>query len=589
MKEEIRVTPSVEKRWEQYYPEEARNFVYPKMKTFDLVYEENHNRKDAIALEYEGSEICYGEFFDKVEEKTEFFKNKGIKKNDVVTFTMLMSPDFVYDWYALGRLNAISNLIDPRTSVAGIKEYLEEAESKIIINTDIFTPKIKKVIGEEPIEVINYSLCDGAKKMPFILGAASLATGIYSDILAKMDKRFARYQNENKKGEGEIPEYHKDQALTIVHTGGTTGTPKGVVLSHDNYNAMAYEYIKSGIGFAPNDRFLLIMPPWISYGSGMLHMSLVAGMKATIISKLESKKMPNYLVEHEPQWFAGVPAHYKIVSNSKLLAKNGVSFLKGSAVGGDAMSPELYTQSDNFLRANGASQGVYPGYALTEVTSAFAVRQHEEYKPGSVGIPLPGCVVGIFEYDEELEKTTDRELDYNQRGEICIQTPNQMLGYFKNPELTDQVIRNHGDGSVWVHTGDLGYLDEDGVLFVEGRIKELIARHDGFKIYPSGIEKVVNSHQAVAGCKTIGVPDLIHGVGSYAKTYIVLKPEYQGKETQVLKEIKEMCNYCLPSYYTEGASYETIPKLPLTAVGKVDFKALEELNKTSQMKRVLRK
>ena len=126
--------PSEERIWEKYYPESAKNFCFPKMKTFDLVYEENKNRKDSIALEYEGKEICYGEYFDRVEEKTDYFKSKGIKENDIVTVSMLMTPEFVYDWYALGRLNAISNLIDPRTSVQGIRQYLEEAESKYILN-----------------------------------------------------------------------------------------------------------------------------------------------------------------------------------------------------------------------------------------------------------------------------------------------------------------------------------------------------------------------------------------------------------------------------------------------------------------------
>lgn len=270
-----KLKPSEERRWEKYYPENVKNFDFPRMKTYDLVYEENKNRKDNIALEYEGTNISYGEFFDKVEEKTEFFQDLGVKENDIVTCSMLMSPEFVYDWYALGRLNAISNLIDPRTSANGIKEYLDEAKSSVAINTDIFTSKLKEAITTQDIKVINYSLNNSATKMPLLLGGISLATGLYSSILAKKDNRFINYQDNLSIGSVEIPDYQENQALTIVHTGGTTGVPKGVILSHDNYNAMAYEYKSSGIGFAEKDRFLLIMPPWISYGSGMLHMSLV--------------------------------------------------------------------------------------------------------------------------------------------------------------------------------------------------------------------------------------------------------------------------------------------------------------------------
>ena len=577
-----KMKPSEEKIWKMYYPEEAKDFDYPRMKTFDLVYEENKNRKDATALEYEGTEIRYGEFFDKVEEKTELFSSKGIKENDVVTVSMLMTPEFVYDWYALGRINAVSNLIDPRTSYDGIKKYLEEAESKYILNTDIFLPKVVKAMGEEEAyNLINYSMGTSAKKMPFVLGTLSNVMDKYGEILAKKDNRIENYKDNHSAStlQTQLPDYVENQALTIVHTGGTTGFPKGVILSHDNYNAMAYEYMKSQIGFSPYDRFLLIMPPWISYGSGMLHMSLVTGMKATIISKLESKKMPQYLIKYQPQWFAGVPAHYKIIAGSKLIEKKGVPFLKAGAVGGDAMSAELYETVNDFLIKNGASQGVYPGYALTEATSAFAVKQLGDYKPGSVGIPLPGCTVGIFKYDDINEKTLDEELDYNMTGEICLMTPNQMLGYFKNEELNDTVLVKHTDGNTWIHTGDLGHIDEDGFLFVDGRIKEMITRHDGFKIYPSMIEKVIYSNKAVSACKVVGIEDESHKCGEVPKAYIVLKENYLEDEKQILKDIKNACTYCLPEYYTEYCTYEAISKLPLTAIGKVDYQSLKHQNK----------
>ncbi|MBR4344211.1 MAG: AMP-binding protein [Lachnospiraceae bacterium] len=353
-----------------------------------------------MALEYEGNEITYGEMFEKIDERTAYFIKKGVRENDVVTVSMLMSPEFVYDWYALGRLNAISNLIDPRTSPDGIKHYLEEAESKVILNTDLFTSKIKKAIADEEYNIVNHSLLKSAKKMPFTFGMICKGIGAYSRFSTRKDTRFEKegHIEIDSKCFDRIPEYTEQQPLTIVHTGGTTGFPKGVVLSHDNYNAMAFEYMKSEIGFAPNDRFLLIMPPWISYGSGMLHMSMVTGMKATIISKLDSKKIADYILEYRPQWFAGVPAHFKRVASSEKISQKGVSFLKAGAVGGDAMSEELFQTVNTCFLKNGAKQGVYPGYALTEVTSAFAVRQLGEYKPGSVGIPLPGGTVGVFKF-----------------------------------------------------------------------------------------------------------------------------------------------------------------------------------------------
>ncbi|MBR4580354.1 MAG: long-chain fatty acid--CoA ligase, partial [Lachnospiraceae bacterium] len=394
----------------------------------------------------------------------------------------------------------------------------------------------------------------------------------------KKDKRFIKNTCvENNSTLDKLPAYREGQALTIVHTGGTTGVPKGVVLSHDNYNAMAYEYMKSEIGFAPNDRFLLIMPPWISYGSGMLHMSLVTGMKATIISKLDSKKIANYILQYKPQWFAGVPAHFKRISMCEEISKSGVSFLKAGAVGGDAMSADLYKTVNDYLMKNGAKQGVYPGYALTEVSSAFAVKQLGEYKPGSVGIPLPGGTVGIFKFDEDSQTTEDFELGYNQTGEICMRTPNQMIGYFKDDNQTKEVLKVHKDGNTWVHTGDLGHIDEDGFLYVDGRIKEMIIRYDGFKVYPSVMENKLDTLPQVAQSRVVGIKDQKHEQGQVPIAYIVLKDGLKESEQNVIKTIENNCKQSLPEYYMEGCRFKTIDKMPLTAIGKVDFKELARM------------
>ncbi len=280
-------------------------------------------------------------------------------------------------------------------------------------------------------------------------------------------------------------------------------------------------------------------------------------------------------MRYKPQWFVGVPAHYKRIAASDDIAKKGVSFLKAGAVGGDAMSAELYQTVNDHLVNNGAKQGVYPGYALTEVTSAFAVKQLGEYKPGSVGIPLPGGTVGVFCFDEDTKTTLDEELTYGETGEICLRTPNQMIGYFKDEEQTGKVLRVHKDGLTWVHTGDLGHVDEDGFIYVDGRIKEMITRYDGFKVYPSVMEKVLNEQASVSQCKVVGILDKKHNHGQIPVAYIVLK---EGTNVNAgLKELETVCKQTLPEYYMEGCEFKSIDVLPLTPIGKVDYRALEKM------------
>ena len=149
-----------------------------------------------------------------------------------------------------------------------------------------------------------------------------------------------------------------------------------------------------------------------------------------------------------------------------------------------------------------------------------------------------------------------------------------MLGYFKNEELTDEVLRVHSDGHVWIHTGDLGHIDEDGFLFIDGRIKEMITRYDGFKVYPSLIEKVINTCEGIADCKVVGVDDVVNNQGQVPKAFVVLKPFADSSTVQ--KTILKKCKQVLPEYYVENFEVDVMEKLPLTDLGKVDFKKLAE-------------
>ena len=156
--------------------------------------------------------------------------------------------------------------------------------------------------------------------------------------------------------------------------------------------------------------------------------------------------------------------------------------------------------------ARGAKNVVSAGYALSEVNSVFSVCIGDNYKYGSCGYPLPGATIGIFDENQN-------ELDYDEVGELCLRTPTQMIEYHGNEEETKKVLQVHEDGHTWVHTGDLGYIDRDGFIWHTDRIKHVIVKSDGFKIYPSKIEDVINSHYAVETSRVIGIPDAKYDQG----------------------------------------------------------------------------
>ena len=304
--------------------------------------------------------------------------------------------------------------------------------------------------------------------------------------------------------------YHKDQCCVIIHTGGTTGTPKGVMLSNDNINALVQQSILTGIDMQRHHNWMDIMPPFIAYGIGMgIHLPLVIGMELILIPSIDPKKFDQLLIKYKPIHMVFVPSYWGTIINSKRLKKTDLSFIIAPTVGGDTMPPALEMAANQFLKEHGCSSAVTKGYGMTEVSAGVTGTLDVLNEPGSVGSPFVKTIISIFDPE------TGNELQYNQMGEICISGPNVMLGYYKNETATKETIRQHKDGSTWVHSGDLGYMNENGSLFIVDRIKKMIIRYDGFKVFPSQIEKVIASHNSVQGCCVVGSPDSEHAQGEF--------------------------------------------------------------------------
>lgn len=580
-----KMKPSEKMAWQKFQSEAAKNIVFPHTTAFDLVYEENKNRKDNIAIGYGDKEISYGEFFDSVAEVIDSFKTK-VNVGEIVSVASLNTPELVYLFYGLGELHAITNMIDPRTSYNGILDYIKEADSSKLLLLNLFSEKFKSICDDTKVnEVINVSLKDSAKKLPLKLSLISSLTDALTKLKYSDEKhtKFADYI----KSKGTVSnqpydyKYSDDLPLTIVHTGGTTGVPKGVLLSHYGYNAMAWQYKYSGLDLQPGHRFMNMMPPFIAYGSDMFHMPFVMGMRVDLIPIFDPKKFDRLIHKYKPNHFAGVPNHLTNLNKSKVLNKDDLSYIITAAVGGDGISPQNHKKASEFLISRGAKNGISPGYAMTEANSVFSVCVEENFKYGSAGFPLPGATVGIF--DEK-----NNELDSNELGQICLHTPTKMLGYYKNEEETKKSLQIHEDGKVWVHTGDLGYIDDDGHIWVTDRIKNMIIRHDGFKVYPSKIEDIVNSHPAVDFCKVVGITDFNYPQGQKPKVHIKLKPEYIGQAEKIIVEISIMCKDVLAEYAVPE-DFKIREEFPLTPIGKIDARSLQKEDNEKENSMVLKK
>ena len=559
---------SIDKPWLKYYNDELINRKLPKMNVNDYLYQSNKEHLGRVALNYFGNKITYRDFFDKVDQTAKAFFNLGIKKGDIVTVSLPMVPESIYIFYALAKIGAVSNMIDPRTNVSGTKEYINEVNSKILIIIDNMYPTLKNVIDEKLEKVIVVNPTDSLPIGMRLISRLKPSKIIYDDSRVISWNNFIKNGKNYEKQYETI--YEKDLPISIVHTGGTTGLPKGVLLTNDNYNSMVEQFRYSGIDFKREHTWLGMIPLFFAYGGGVgLHHPLSVGMEIKVIPMFNPEKIGDLVLKYKANHMAIIPSYFESIVNNPKAQKSDFSFLVMPACGSDRMDPTFEKEVNTFLEEHNCHNKVAKGYGMSEVTSAICGCVTPECnKIGSVGIPFSHSVVAIFDPE------TGEELKYGTIGEVCMTGPNVMKGYYNKPEENAKIMRRHNDGKVWIHSGDLGYMDEDGVLYIEGRMKRMIIRYGGFKIYPSMVEKTIMTLPTVENVSVIGAKDMLHPEFTIPKANIVLKKEYIAYEDAILEQVKALCidklpDYCVPVYW------EVKEKLPLTNAGKINYKLLE--------------
>lgn len=574
--------PSIDKPWLKYYTKE-QIMAEPINKTaYQYLYDENKHYKQDIAIIFGNRKIRYYELFEQIEQVARSLKEMGVKKGEVVTICLPNTPESAYLFYACSKIGAIADYIDPTESEEGLEKYLNISNPKYLIMLNLCFDKFKnlvekkqinKVVVTSPIESLPLPIIYGFKLKEMMFNNKMYKE--HKEIMEKYPAKYMTYKefiNNGKNYKGKTEEiYEKDRPVAIVHTGGTTGVPKGVLLSNDNLNELTNQIKNSDVKFIRHYLLVGVMPEFVGYGLSVgLHTSLVCGMKTMMIAKYEPEKIPEVILKYKPNCMAGSPAHWEIFSKSNLINKKDVdlSFFKAPIEGGDTLNPKVEERVNQILEEKGCQYKIQKGYGLTEKCSAVTVCVNNEVnKPGSVGIPFSKTTVSI--YDNENQKN----LQYQELGEICVSAPDVMLGYYNNQEETNKVIRKHNDDKYWLHTGDIGYITEDGLLYVVGRIKDIIIRYDGKKIYPYNVEKVLLKCPIVKSAAVVGISDPNHYNGEIPIAFVTIDEAYTKEEA--LSIIKNYANNTLTDYLIP-TDYFVRDNLPITQVGKVDKKVLKK-------------
>lgn len=568
--------PSIDKLWLKWYTESQISFQVPNIKIYDAVYNSNKGYLDEVALEYYGRNITYRELFFNVDRLARAFKANGVKEGEIVTVGMLTTPESLYVMLALNKIGAISSMIDPRSNVEGLHKYLTDNGSSLVIITDLFSSKFKKACeGTKTTKLISASLLDSVKNWP--LNSDRLIKlyqklNITKTVQDDFSVSYTDFVASGKDYQGHLDsEYIEDSPALIVHSGGTTGFPKAVVMSDKAVLSSVYQGIHSGIEFKRAETWLGIMPLFIIYGAstGTL-LPLIEGITINLIPLFDPKKLPKIILKKKPIHMTLAPSHFENLIYSKKLANEDLSYIVAPTVGGDSMDVNLEAKSNEWLRKHGCLYKVAKGYGSSETCSGVTVNVSNECnKIGSVGVPLPLTTVSIFNPE------TDEELTYGEIGEVCVQGPTAMQEYLNSPNETNQVLKTHSDGTTWVHTGDLGYITREGFIYITDRIKRMIVNYGGFKILPSYVESILNKFPLIEKSVVIGIKDELHAQGEVPVACIVLKD----KNTKIsIDEIKKYCKQYIKDEHQIPIDFIVLDEIPyIPTNGKVDIKELKRL------------
>jgi len=553
------------KPWLRFYEHVPQTIDYPRVTMYEAVRQSANRCLDSIAYDFLDYTSTYRQFINEIDKCADALASIGLKKGERITISMPTSPQGIICFYAANKLGAVSSMIHPLSTTNEIEFYLNVSKSRFVLTLDAFYSKFKDLKETTPLETlilaripdylgtlkrIGFNLTKGRKipKVPqdsMVKWWAGLMSGSYPQApQAQMDT---------------------DELAVILYSGGTTGVPKGIMLSNMNFISEGMQVSEWG-KLSDADSILAILPIFHGFGLGVcVNACFMGGGKSILVPQFTPETVAQIISSKKPSFVIGIPTLFDALSRHPKMHKTNLSCLRATFSGADSLPRAVKERFEEMVKKQGGNVQLLEGYGLTEAVTAIMAMPIGHYREGSIGLPFPDMLAKIVRLD------TTEEVPCGEEGEICVSGPAVMMGYLDQPEETAETLKRHSDGKIWLHTGDIGTMDEDGFFYFKLRQKRMI-KSSGMNVYPAQVEDILYRHPDVQEACIIGVPD--QAQVQLVKGIVVLKnPAKAGIQME-----KILIDYCREHLikWSCPRTIEFRDSLPKTLVGKIAFNKLEE-------------
>jgi long-chain acyl-CoA synthetase len=553
------------KPWLKFYGDVPPSLDYPPITLSAALLRTAERVPDAVAWDFLGTSATYRQFAEQIGRCARALAGCGLKEGDRITISMPTSPQGVIAFYAANKLGAVCSMIHPLSPPREIAFYLNLSRSRFALTLDAFYPAFAEVLDDTPTETL--ILCRISDYLPFPKNWAFKLTKGRKIKPVPPDPR-VRWWHELMRGSEPEPEASSmktDDLAVIMYSGGTTGVPKGIMLSNRNFIAEGMQAAAWG-SMTEGTTMLAILPIFHGFGLGVcVNAVFMGGGKSILVPTFTPESVAELIKKERPSLIVGVPTLYDALTRNSTFQGADLKCLKGAFCGADHLPRAVKEKFEGQVAARGGSLKLLEGYGLTESVTAIMCMPLTEYREGSIGIPFPDMLAKVVKLE------TTEEAEQGEEGEICVSGPAVMMGYLDKEEETAAALRVHADGRTWLHTGDIAAMDEDGFFYFKLRLKRMI-KSSGMNVYPAQVEETLAKHPAVDTACVIGVPD--EKQVERVKGFVVLR-EGHAADAQMEKTLIAHCRGHLIKWSCPR-EIEFRTELPKTLVGKIDFKVLEE-------------